>query len=62
MKVWDWARIELVTLGSAVKLVSVARQVTDCTSQPVEETGWSLALSEPKDRFGRDKAHLHVGL
>ena len=34
------------------KLVSVA-----------EETGLSLALSEnPKDRFCRDKAHVHDGL
>ena len=29
-KVWDRAGIELVTPGSAVRLVSVARHVTDC--------------------------------
>ena len=31
MKVWDRAWIELATPGSAVRLASVARHVTDCT-------------------------------
>ena len=33
-KVWDWARIELPTPGSAVRLASVARHITDCATQP----------------------------
>ena len=32
-KVWDRAGIELVTPGSAVRLASVARHVTDCATQ-----------------------------
>ena len=31
-KVWDRAGIELATPGSAVRLASVARHVTDCAS------------------------------
>ena len=33
-KVWDQAGIELATPGSAVRLASVARHVTDCLMQP----------------------------
>ena len=33
-KVWDRAGIELATPGSAVRLASVARHVTDCTTRP----------------------------
>ena len=33
-KVWDWAGIELATPGSAVRLASVARHVTDCATRP----------------------------
>ena len=33
-KVWDWAGIELATPGSAVRLASVARPVTDCATWP----------------------------
>ena len=33
-KVWDWAGMELVTPGSAVRLASVARHVTDCATRP----------------------------
>ena len=33
-KVWDLAGIELGTPGSAVRLASVARHVTDCDMQP----------------------------
>ena len=33
-KVWDQARIKLVTPGSAVRHVSVVRHVTDCATQP----------------------------
>ena len=33
-KVWDRAGIELVTPGSAVRLASVARHVTDCPTRP----------------------------
>ena len=35
MKVWDRARIELVTPGSAVRLASVAKHVTDCAMWPL---------------------------
>ena len=35
MKVWDRAGIELATPGSAVRLTSVARHVTDCAMWPV---------------------------
>ena len=35
MKVWDRAGIELATPGSAVRLASVARHVTDCATRPV---------------------------
>ena len=35
-KVWGRAGIKLATPGSAVRLTSVARHVTDCTMQPVE--------------------------
>ena len=34
MKVWYRAGIELATPGSAVRLSSVARHVTDCATQP----------------------------
>ena len=34
MKVLDRARMELVTPGSAVRLASVARHVTDCAMRP----------------------------
>ena len=34
MKVWDRAGIELTTPGSAVRLASVARPVTDCATRP----------------------------
>ena len=30
MKVWDWARIELATLGSAIRQASTFRHVTNC--------------------------------
>ena len=33
-EVWDQARIKLATPGSAVRLVSVARHVTDCATPP----------------------------
>ena len=33
-KVWDRARIELATPGSAVRLASVARHVTNCATRP----------------------------
>ena len=33
-KVWDRAGIELATPGSAVRLTSVARHVTDCAMWP----------------------------
>ena len=33
-KVWDRAGIEFATPGSAVRLHSVARNVTDCTTRP----------------------------
>ena len=34
MIVWDRAGIELATPGSAVRLASVARHVTDCATGP----------------------------
>ena len=34
MKVWDRVEIELATPGSAVRLASVARHVTDCATRP----------------------------
>ena len=34
-KIWDRARIELATPGSAVRLASVARHVTDSARRPV---------------------------
>ena len=43
-KVWDRAWIELVTPGSAVRLASVARHVTDCATWPSKETVWTLFL------------------
>ena len=39
-KVWDRAGIELATPGSAVRLASVARHVTDCATRPGEKV-WS---------------------
>ena len=33
-KVWDRAGIKLATPGSAVRLASVARHITDCTTRP----------------------------
>ena len=33
-KVWDRAGVELTTPGSAVRLASVARHVTDCATRP----------------------------
>ena len=34
MKVWDQAGLKLATPGSAVRLASVARHVTDCATRP----------------------------
>ena len=34
MKVWDKAGIQVATPGSAVRLASVAIQVTDCATRP----------------------------
>ena len=34
MKVWDQARIELMTPGSVARHASVARHVTECAAQP----------------------------
>ena len=34
MKVWDWAGIKLAPPGSAVRVASVARHVTDCATRP----------------------------
>ena len=34
MKVWDLPLIELATHGSAIRLASVARHITDCPTQP----------------------------
>ena len=34
MKVWDRVGIELMTPGSAVRLPSLARHVTDCATRP----------------------------
>ena len=33
-KVWVWARIKLMTPGSAVRHVSAVRYVTNCTARP----------------------------
>ena len=44
MKVWDQARVELATPGSAVRLASVARHVTDCATRP-EKGGYPLNIS-----------------
>ena len=38
MKVWDRARIDLANPGSAVRLASVARHVTDCAMRPGNAT------------------------
>ena len=43
-KVWNRARIKLVTPGSAVRCASVARHVTDCATQPGTFRAWNLAL------------------
>ena len=43
-KVWDRARIELATPGSAVRLASVARHVTNCTTRPGSFTICQLSL------------------
>ena len=37
MKVWYRAGIELATPGSAVRLASVDRQVTDCATRPGQQ-------------------------
>ena len=37
MKVWDRAGIQLATPGSAVRLASVARHVTDCATRPGQQ-------------------------
>ena len=56
MKVWVWKGIELATPGSAVRLTSVARHVTDCATQHGHNSlilillFWSInALSEFKE-------------
>ena len=36
MKVWDRAGIELAALGSAVRLASVARHITNCATRQVK--------------------------
>ena len=33
MRVWDWAEIKLANPGSAIRLASVARHVSDCGTQ-----------------------------
>ena len=37
MKAWDWTGIELATPGSAIRLASEARHVTDCDRRPSME-------------------------
>ena len=58
-KVWDRAGIELATPGSAVRLASVARHVTDCAMWPGHQ--WLAALSGQLtyillNQFGQDHA------
>ena len=47
MKVWDQARIELATSGSAV------RQITNCTIEPGKKR--NLECQDMGDNFGRFK-------
>ena len=50
MKVWDRVGIELATPGSAVRLASVARHVTDCATRPGYRQIWHLFFTfPPKD-------------
>ena len=42
-KVWDWVGIQLAAPGSAVRHTSVARQVTDCPTQP-GATQWKCLI------------------
>ena len=44
-KVWDRAGIELATPGSAVRLASVARHVTDCATRPGTGYNWGRYLT-----------------
>ena len=58
-KVWDRAGIELPTPGSAVRLASVARHVTDCATRPgsmqrVKSTNCKVNLRF----FVRDGTHV----
>ena len=52
-KVWDRAGIELATPGSAVRLASVARHVTDCATWPGEKK--SRQNDQCHCCFGREK-------
>ena len=41
-KVWDQAEIELTTTGSAVRHISAARHVTNCTAWPRRDVLWLI--------------------
>ena len=48
-KVWDQAGIKLATPGSAVKLTSVARHVTDCAMRPGSDCKTEFYPVQDKD-------------
>ena len=56
--VWDRARIELMTPGSAVRPVSVARHDTDCAKRPGKYSDLTELMSKLIGVFPGCTAHL----
>ena len=59
MKVWERAGIELATFGSAVRLASVVRHITDCASCPVRRENGFISFHESKEE-GKDQESMQL--
>ena len=61
-KVWDRAGIELATPGSAVRLASVARHVTDCATRPgILEMISAFVCLMPRSHIHGSPCRFHYG-
>ena len=61
MKVWDQARIELETPGSAVRHISAARHVTDCATRPSTiAVDWKNKKTQTKQKPANSLGHMEM--
>ena len=61
-KEWNWAGIELVTPGLAVRLASVARDVTDCATRPDNINDIAKQLLSSTRLFADDSSLLYAAV